>query len=84
MLVKPSYSTSRLYLWISFALAWLVILLLSIGAVRGSEQAVAFGATAVPSMVLLIASILGIHRGFGSVDMKTAALARTPEAEGSA
>jgi ABC-type xylose transport system permease subunit len=73
MLVKPSYSTSRLYLWISFALAWVVILVLAIGAIRGSEQAVAFGATAVPSMVMLIAAILGIHRGFGSVDMKTAA-----------
>ncbi|EHS51510.1 NAD(P)+ transhydrogenase beta chain [Rhizobium sp. PDO1-076] len=79
---KPSYSTSRLYIWASFVLAWIVILVLAIGAMRGSEQAVAFGATAVPSMVMLIASTLGIHRFSGSMDFRNAALAKSSDTEG--
>jgi peptidoglycan/LPS O-acetylase OafA/YrhL len=70
---RPSYSTSKRHLWISSALAWLVIFILAAGAVFGSEQAVAFGTIALPSMVALIVALLGIHRGFGSVDMKTMA-----------
>lgn len=68
---KPSYGTSKKHLWLSSSMAWLVILVLAAGAVMGSEQAVSFGTVAVPSMVALIAALLGIHRGFGSVDMKT-------------
>lgn len=67
---KPSYSTSRRAIWVSTALAWLVILILSAGAVMGSEQAVAFGSIALPSMVTLIVALLGIHRGFGSMDLR--------------
>lgn len=79
---KPSYSTSRRYLWISFALSWSVILVLAIGAIRGSDQAVAFGAIAVPAMVALIAAILGIHRFAGSMDFRNAALAKSNDPEG--
>ncbi len=68
---RPSYSTSKRHLWLSSFLAWAVILILAIGAVLGSEQAVAFGNIALPSMVALIVALLGIHRGFGSLDMKT-------------
>jgi hypothetical protein len=77
--VKPAYSTSKLALWISSGMAWAVIVILAIGAVMGSEQAVAFGTVAVPSMCMLIAMMLGIHRGFGSLDMRTIAGQQLPE-----
>lgn len=70
---KPSYGTSKRLIWISLAMAWIVILVLAFGAALGSEQAVAFGTVAVPSMVALIVAVLGVHRGFGSLDMKTMA-----------
>lgn len=76
---KPSYSTTKRALWLSLALAWNVIIALAVFAGLGSEQAVAFGAMAVPSMVALIVTILGIHRGFGSLDMYTMARGRPPE-----
>jgi len=70
---KPTYGTSKQHLFYSSCAAWLVILLLAGGAVMGSEQAVAFGAIAVPTMAGLILGMLGIHRGFGSLDMNTLA-----------
>lgn len=79
---KPSYGTSKKHLWLSSAMAWLVILVLAAGAAMGSEQAVSFGAVAIPSMVALIAALLGIHRGFGSLDMRTMAKAGTAPEEG--
>lgn len=75
---KPSYSTTKRALWLSLALAWIVIIALAVFAGLGSDQAVAFGAMAVPSMVALIVTILGIHRGFGSLDMYTMARGRPP------
>lgn len=65
---KPSYSTTKRTLWLSSAMAWLVILILAVGAATAG-QAVEFGTVAVPSMVMIILGVLGIHRGFGSVDM---------------
>lgn len=65
---KPSYSTTKRALWLSSAMAWAVILILAIGAAI-HDKAVEFGTIAVPSMVAVIVGILGIHRGFGSVDM---------------
>lgn len=69
----PSYKTSRQAIWISSALAWLVIFLVVGGAVRGSDQAVNLAGVVVPSMVALIAGMLGIHRHYGSKDMQTMA-----------
>lgn len=70
---KPSYKTSKAALWLSSACAWLVIFVLAAGAaIFKSDQAVAFGNITVPSMVVLILGILGIHRGGGSIDMRTA------------
>lgn len=66
---KPSYTTSKQTLWISLGMAWAVILALAIGAAVNG-QAVEFGTIAVPSMVALIAALLGIHRGFGSLDYR--------------
>lgn len=65
---KPSYSTTKRALWLSSAMAWFVIIILAIGAAI-NDKAVEFGSIAVPSMVAVIVGILGIHRGFGSVDM---------------
>lgn len=79
MQTKPSYGTSKLHLWISSAMAWCVILILAVAAAFGSEQAVAFGSIALPSMVALIVGLLGIHRGFGSMDMRTIAGGGKPD-----
>lgn len=65
---RPTYSTTKRALWINCALAWVVIILLALGAIYGSEQAVAFANIALPSMVLLIGGTLGIHRHYGSKD----------------
>lgn len=75
---KPSYSTSKRYLWVSMFMAWAVILILALGAAVGG-QAVEFGTIAVPSMVAVVVSILGIHRGLGSIDMMTAARGSKPD-----
>lgn len=75
MIEKPSYSTSKRSIWLNTIAAWTVIILLAIGAVT-SERAVEFGTIALPSMVLLIAALNGIHRYTGSMDMKT--MAETP------
>lgn len=65
---KPSYRTTKRTLWLSSAMAWFVILILAVGAAI-HDKAVEFGTIAVPSMVMIILGVLGIHRGFGSVDM---------------
>jgi hypothetical protein len=70
---KPHYSTSKLHLWLAQALAWLVVLAVTLGAILGSDGALALAPIAFPSMVGLIAVMLGLHRGFGSLDMWTAA-----------
>lgn len=75
---KPAYSMSRRAFWLSFFAAWGVIIALAVGALRGSESAVGFATIVVPSLVALIAALLGIHRAFGSVDMKTVAEAAAP------
>lgn len=69
---KPTYRTSKKALWISSALAWLVILALVIGALMDAPQAVPMAEIAVPSLVVLIAALLGVHRGFGSLDLRAA------------
>lgn len=66
---KPSYSTSKRALWLSSIMAWIVILILAVGAAMGGK-AVEFGSIAVPSMVALIAALLGIHRFTGSLDFR--------------
>lgn len=76
---KPRYSTTKLALWISSAAAWATIFLLLIAAVRGSTEAVALVPLVLPTMVALIVAILGIHRGFGSLDMRTMATRREGE-----
>lgn len=75
---KPSYRSSRWYLWGSFAAAWSVILGLAVGAIFGSEQAVAFGGIALPTMFAIITGNLAVHRGFGSADFRAQRLDNSP------
>ncbi|WEO73793.1 NAD(P)+ transhydrogenase beta chain [Agrobacterium vitis] len=65
---KPSYSTTKRALWLSSAMAWAVILILAVSAAI-NDKSVELGSIALPSMVAIIVGILGIHRGFGSLDM---------------
>ncbi|MBW8285763.1 MAG: NAD(P)+ transhydrogenase beta chain [Rhizobium sp.] len=73
---KPSYSTSKRALWLSSIMAWIVILILAVGAAMGGK-AVEFGSIAVPSMVALIAALLGIHRFTGSLDFRASQVQAT-------
>ncbi|WP_250972433.1 NAD(P)+ transhydrogenase beta chain [Agrobacterium rosae] len=65
---KPSYRMSKRQIWASFWLAWLVILYLVWKGSNGSDQAVSLAGVVVPSMMFLIAALLGIHRFAGSMD----------------
>jgi len=76
---EPSYRSTRRYLWGSFYLAWAVIIILVAAAALGSVQAVAIAPIVVPSMVALIIGVLGVHRGFGSADFRSQALALSPD-----
>lgn len=76
---KPRYSTTKLALWISSAAAWAAIFLLLVASVAGSQEAVGLVPMVLPTMVALIVAILGIHRGFGSLDMRTLATRREGE-----
>lgn len=79
---KPSYSTSKRHLLFSSVMAWAIIVMCAFGAVIGKPEAVAFGTIAVPSMVALIAAMLGIHRISGSMDFRSSNLPRDqPEDE---
>lgn len=73
MISKPRYSLTRQAFWASFVMAWLVIVAIVIGGIRGSAEAVALANITIPSMIALIAAIMGIHRAFGSMDYRSAA-----------
>ena len=81
-IARPGYSLTRLAFWVSFVLAWTVVLAVVVGALRESAQAVAVAGIVVPSMVVMIAALLGIHRAFGSVDLRSQALAADKPPEG--
>ncbi|PDT05721.1 NAD(P)+ transhydrogenase beta chain [Rhizobium chutanense] len=75
---KPAYSTSKRSLWLNSFMAWLVILILAVGSIM-QGQALGFATVAVPSLVLLIAGTLGIHRHYGSRDMELMQRDQRPE-----
>lgn len=82
MIKKPSYSTTKLALWLSSAAAWSVIFLLLIAATAfRSQEAVALVPSVMPFMVGMIVAILGIHRGFGSLDMYSITKQAPPEVQ---
>lgn len=66
--MKPTYRMSKRQIWLSFWLAWAVILYLVWRGANGSDQAVSLAGIVVPSMMFLIAALLGIHRFAGSMD----------------
>lgn len=68
MMKEPSYKSTRIYLWATAIAAWSVILLLAAAAAFGSDQAVSFGQVAMTPLISVIVGVLGVHRGFGSVD----------------
>lgn len=79
---KPAYSLTRQAFWASFFFAWLIIfLIVCAGAGFASREAVDLAPTLIPSMVLLIVSLLGLHRAFGSMDMRTIAVSRPHDEE---
>ena len=67
---KPGYNLTRQAFWASFCFAWLVILAIVIRGLQGSREAVELAPLVIPSMIALIATLLGIHRGFGSLDFR--------------
>ena len=70
MTAQPRYRTTKRQIGISTALAWLIIFMITAGGVAGVPEAVSLAGIAVPSMVMLIAALLGIHRFTGSMDFK--------------
>lgn len=67
---RPGYTLTRSAFWISFFLAWAVILTLLCAALGGNAAAIPLASTYVPSMVLMVAGVLGIHRAFGALDFR--------------
>lgn len=68
---KPGYSLTRQAFWISFVLAWSVVIALVWGAFYERHEVVVLAEIVVPSMVALIVVTLGVHRAFGAIDMRT-------------
>lgn len=76
--MKPSYGTSKRYLWGSFWASWGIVYLLCAGALFGSKEAVGMATIAIPSLLALIAGMLGVHRHYGSKDFEAAAEHTSP------
>lgn len=68
---RPAYTTSKRAMWICGGLAWAAIFAIIAGALAGKREAVEISGTIVPAMVMMIVSLLGLHRAFGSIDMHT-------------
>ena len=73
---KPRYTLSRQAFWLSFWFAWLTIWAMIYGAMRDHGQIVALAPIVIPSMIALIVALLGVHRAFGSIDLRS--IAGTP------
>lgn len=69
---RPTYRTTKKQINCSMACAWAVILMITAGALFGIREAVDLASIVVPSMVLLISSLVGIHRLTGSMDYRAA------------
>jgi len=73
--LRPSYGTSKRYLWGSFWASWGGIYLLIVSAICGSKEAVGLSGFVIPALLTLIAAMLGVHRHYGSKDFEAAASA---------
>jgi hypothetical protein len=80
-MTKPNYTLTRQAFWASFVLSWGVILACVAAMAAGNEQAVPMATALATPMVMLIAALLGIHRAFGSMDLRTIAAAPKAESE---
>lgn len=69
---RPTYRTTKRQIACSTACAWAVILMITAGAMFGIREAVDLASIVVPSMVLLISGLVGIHRLTGSMDYRAA------------
>lgn len=67
---KPGYSLTRRAFWVSFVLAWIVIFMTIGGALAGLPSAGELAPVTIPSMIMLIMGLLGIHRVAGSMDYR--------------
>ncbi|MDX0110570.1 NAD(P)+ transhydrogenase beta chain [Sinorhizobium meliloti] len=68
---KPGYTLSRRQLWFSFWLAWLTIGAIVACGLMGAPSAVELAPIVIPSMIMLIAAMLGIHRFAGAMDYRS-------------
>ena len=57
MIQKPSYGTTKTQMRWAFALAWMTIETLILGALSGIQYAVELAPIVIPSMILLIAAL---------------------------
>lgn len=73
--MQPRYSTSRRQLWLSFWFGWATIIAIVASGLTGSPRAVELAPVVIPSMMLLIAAMLGIHRFSGSLDFAASSAA---------
>lgn len=69
---RPSYRTTKRQIAYSTACAWVIIFMITSGAILGVREAVDLASIVVPSMVLLISGLVGIHRVTGSMDYRAA------------
>lgn len=69
---RPTYRTTKKQIAYSTACAWATILMITVGAMLGIREAVDLASIVVPSMVLLISGLVGIHRLTGSMDYRAA------------
>lgn len=67
---KPGYTLTRQAFWASFILAWAVIVMIIVAALFGVSTVGDLAPVTIPSMVTLIAALLGIHRFAGSLDYR--------------
>ncbi|MCZ7893338.1 hypothetical protein O9X99_16830 [Agrobacterium salinitolerans] len=70
--MKPTYGTSKRYLWGSFWASWGGVYLLIAGALLGRTEATGMATIALPALLTLIAAMLGVHRHYGSKDFEAA------------
>lgn len=75
--MKPTYGTSKRYLWGSFWASWGGVYLLIAGALLGRTEATGMATIALPALLTLIAAMLGVHRHYGSKDFEATAQSET-------
>lgn len=70
---KPRYTTSKKMIWVSLIASWGLIYFLVGGmVVKSPDMLMSFASLLVPLTFAFITSLVVAHRGFGSLDMRTA------------